>query len=95
MESYFTEVTGSGSFFDPIKSALGDVIDLYSKVQTVKLQNQLAQAQASALAYNQATPQQDVQAIAQNALAAASNNKVLVVGALLVGAVALYAIVKK
>jgi hypothetical protein len=95
MESYLTEVTGSGSFFDPIKAALGDVIDIYGQVTKAKLQNQLLKAQASAYAYDQATPQQDIQAIAQNAAAAAANNKMLVVGALLVGAVALFMIVKK
>lgn len=85
----------SGSFFDPVKSALQDVIGLYSQVQAIKLNNQLAQARASADAYNLPSRPQDAQAIAQSTTAAPAANMWLIGAAVLAGAAALYVIVKK
>lgn len=96
MENYLQEITGTGSFFDPVKSALTDVIDLYGKVQTIKLQNQLTQAQISAASFALPTPQQDAQAkAASNIGAPMGNNNLLMIGALVAGAIGLYLIVRK
>lgn len=83
------------SIFDPIADTLKDAINIYGQIEAVKLKTQLEKAQASNANYNQPTPQQDVQARASNLTPFNTGMSPLVIGgALLVGAVALYAIVK-
>lgn len=93
MEKYFTEVS-QGSVFDPVFDALGKTIQVYGQVQNVKLQSQLAKAQASAMYAGAASYPQDAQAISQNTQATGNTNMLLVGLAVLAGAAALYVIVK-
>lgn len=88
-------VSGEGSFFDPIADALQKTIGIYSQIEAIKLNNQLAKAKASADNYNTPTPTQDAQARAQSAMTFATDNRMWIIGAaVLVGAAALYVIVK-
>lgn len=81
------------SIFDDIGGALQKTVDLYGQIEAVKLETQLAKAQASAAAANTPTPTQQTQANNQTALPSGTN-LLLVGGAVLIGAIAIYAIVK-
>lgn len=87
-------VAQAGSFFDPIADALQKTIGLYSQVEAIKLNNQLAKARASAENISTPTPTQDVQAIAQSVGNLRISNPWVIGAAVLVGAAALYTIVK-
>lgn len=94
MEKYFTELT-QGSVFDPVFDALGKTINVYGQLEGIKLQTQLAKAQASANYAGAASYPQDAQAKAQTAQAMPTGGNMLLVGlAVLVGAAAIYVIVK-
>lgn len=82
------------SIIDTIGETLQKTVDLYGQIEAVKLQTQLVKAQASAAAANQPTMTQQAQAANQLTLPFQNTNQLLVIGALVVGAVALYAIVK-
>lgn len=87
-------VERAGSFLDPVTAALQTTIGLYSQVQAIKLNNQLARARASAEDISKPTPMQDVQAIAASVDNLRINNPWVIGAAVLVGAAALYVIVK-
>lgn len=94
MESYLQEIS-QGSIFDPVFDTLGKTINIYGQLESIKLQTQLAKAHASAQAVGAPSYPQDAQAIAQNTQTRANGNNMLLVGlAVLVGAAALYVIVK-
>lgn len=71
----------NGNFFDPVKAALQDVIGLYSQVEAIKLNNQLAKAKASAEAYALPSKPQDAQAIAQSTYDNGGASRWLAIGA--------------
>lgn len=83
-----------GSVFDPVADALQKTVAIYSQIEAIKLNNQLAKAQASANAINNPTPTQDAQARAQSSVALTVDNRWIVGAAVLVSAAALYVIVK-
>lgn len=80
--------------FDPVFDALKQTIGLYSQIESIKLNNQLARARYSAENVNNPTPTQDAQAKAQSLAPMIQNNIWIVGAAVLVGAAALYVIVK-
>lgn len=94
MEQYLREISG-GSVFDPVFDTLSKTINVYGQLENIKLQSQLAKAQASATYAGAPSYPQDAQAKAQNTQAPMGGNNMLLVGlAVLVGAAALYVIVK-
>lgn len=69
---------------DSITATLGDLVGLYSQVETIKLNNQIAKAKASASAFDAATVSKNQQAYANApATPAAGVNPWLVVGGVL------------
>lgn len=87
-------VERAGSFFDPVAAALERTVGIYSQIEAIKLNNQLAKARASAENISTPTPTQDVQAIAQSVGNLRISNPFVIGAAVLVGAAALYVIVK-
>lgn len=82
--------------FDQVSEALGDLVGLYSQVETIKLQNQLAKAAISQQYAAAPSQPKNAQAKAQSVQKqpAANNNTALLIGAVVVGAVGVYLLVK-
>lgn len=91
-------MAGSSLIPDSIKDTLGDVLTTYADLQKIKIQSQLAKAQASLSWYDAAniTPEQAAQ-LGNRTMAVpyqSSNSGLLLIGAALVGVVALVMIAK-
>lgn len=78
---------------DGLKATLDDLVGAYGQIQSIKLQNQLAQAQASAAALGLPNATSNPQA---QAMPTDDNrvNPLFIGGAILVGVVLLYVVVR-
>lgn len=84
-----------GSFIpDSIGATLADLVGLYSQVEAVKLNNQLALARASAAGVSLPTVISNPQATQGVAATGGISSQLLIVGAILAAGVVLYIAVK-
>lgn len=82
---------------DQVKDALQDLVGLYAQVETIKLQNQLAKAAISNQYADAPSQMKNAQAKAASVTyqPLSPNNTALLVGAVIVGAIGVYLLVKK